>query len=357
MTTEDPTSIPEDATILVTGGSGFVGSHTVVRLLRAGHRTRVAVRGPAQQAQTLAALQQAGVDPAGRLTFAFADLGADTGWAQAMDGVTHVLHHASPFPVAPPKTEDEVLLPARDGALRVITAARNAGIARVVMTSSYAAIGYTRTPDDHYTEENWTDPETPGLPAYHKSKILAEAAAWGYVRAHGDIELVVINPTGIFGPQMVDRPSGSIGLIKAMLNGDMPVVPVMHFGVVDVRDVVDLHLRAMMHPKAAGERFIANRGSSSFFGLANILRERFPAFAEKLPARELTIEEVREAAKTEPALREAAVLQGRIPVISNDKARSVLGWEPREFADTITATAEALIELDAVHLTEYSSSR
>jgi dihydroflavonol-4-reductase len=150
----------------------------------------------------------------------------------------------------------------------------------------------------------------------------------------------------------VDRPSGSIGLVKAMLNGEMPVVPVMYFGVVDVRDVVDLHVRAMLHPRAAGERFIANKESSSFFGLANILREHFPAVADKLPVKELTIEEVREAAKTEPALPAAAVLAGRTPVISNDKARSVLGWEPREITDTITTTADALIELGAVGLSD-----
>ncbi|MFD4791084.1 SDR family oxidoreductase [Streptomyces sp. NPDC058459] len=357
MSMANNVSVPENATVLVTGGNGFVGSHAIERLLREGHRVRTTVRGSQQQAEKLAALQQSGIDPTGRLEFVVADLSADEGWAQAMDGATHVLHHASPFPVAPPETEDEVVLPARDGALRVITAARSAGIPRVVMTSSYAAVGYTMTPDDHYTEENWTDPETPGLPAYHKSKILAEAAAWDYVRAHGDIELVVINPTGIFGPQLVDRPSGSIGLIKAMLNGYMPVVPVMHFGVVDVRDVVDLHLRAMVHPEAAGERFIANKESSSLFGLANILRKRFPAFADKLPAKELTIEEVREVAKTEPALREAAVLEGRVPVISNDKARSMLGWEPREITDTITATADALIELGAVSLSDNDSPR
>ncbi|MEB8336958.1 SDR family oxidoreductase [Streptomyces endophyticus] len=352
MSTEDFTlSFPQEEKVLVTGGSGFVGSHTVVRLLREGHRVRVAVRGPAQQAQVRAALKQTGVDPADRLEFAVADLSADAGWAQAMDGIAHVLHHASPFPPAPPETEDEVILPARDGALRVLAAARGAGIPRVVMTSSFAAIGYTLTPDDHYTEENWTDPDTPGLPAYHKSKVLAEAAAWDYVRSNGGIELTVVNPTGIFGPQLVDRPSGSIGLIKALLSGGMSsAVPVWNFGVVDVRDVVDLHLRAMLHPKAAGERFLANSGSSSLFKIANILRERFPAMADRLPATELTIDQVREAAKAEPALRDAAVLEGRTPDISHEKASSVLGWEPLDVKDSIVATAESLIELGAVTL-------
>ncbi|MFD5800779.1 NAD-dependent epimerase/dehydratase family protein [Streptomyces sp. NPDC127020] len=332
--------------MLVTGGTGFVGSHSVVRLVREGYRTRVTVREPGQREGVVAALRQAGVDPAGRLEFAVADLAADRGWRNAMEGVGHVLHHASPFPATPPETEDEVVLPARDGALRVISAARDAGVPRVVMTSSYAAVGYTVKPDNHYSEADWTDPGTEGLPAYHKSKVLAERAAWDYVRARGDIELTVINPTGIFGPQLGDRPSASVGLVKRMLAGQMPVVPIMYFGVVDVRDVVDLHLRAMVHPKAAGERFLAVGGPSvSLFGMAQILREHFPAAADLLPAVELTVEQVREAAKTTPALRDAAALHGRIPVISNEKARSVLGWEPRNVRETIVATADSQIQL------------
>ncbi|MFG3318173.1 NAD-dependent epimerase/dehydratase family protein [Streptomyces sp. NPDC048171] len=330
--------------MLVTGGTGFVGSHSVVRLVREGYRTRVTVREPGQREGVVAALRQAGVDPAGRLEFAVADLAADRGWRSAMEGVGHVLHHASPFPATPPETEDEVVLPARDGALRVISAARDAGVPRVVMTSSYAAVGYTVKPDNHYSEADWTDPGTEGLPAYHKSKVLAERAAWDYVRARGDIELTVINPTGIFGPQLGDRPSASVGLVKRMLAGQMPVVPIMYFGVVDVRDVVDLHLRAMVHPKAAGERFLAVGGPSvSLFGMAQILREHFPAAADLLPAVELTVEQVREAAKTTPALRDAAALHGRVPVISNEKARSVLGWEPRDVRETIVATADSQI--------------
>ncbi|MFD0052431.1 NAD-dependent epimerase/dehydratase family protein [Streptomyces sp. NPDC127168] len=332
--------------MLVTGGTGFVGSHSVVRLVREGYRTRVTVREPGQREGVVAALRQAGVDPAGRLEFAVADLAADRGWRHAMEGVGHVLHHASPFPATPPETEDEVVLPARDGALRVISAARDAGVPRVVMTSSYAAVGYTVKPDNHYSEADWTDPGTEGLPAYHKSKVLAERAAWDYVRARGGIELTVINPTGIFGPQLGDRPSASLGLVKRMLAGRMPVVPIMYFGVVDVRDVVDLHLRAMVHPKAAGERFLAVGGPSvSLFGMARILREHFPAAADLLPSVELTVEQVREAAKTTPALRDAAALHGRIPVISNEKARSVLGWEPRNVRETIVATADSQIRL------------
>ena len=163
--------------MLVTGGTGLVGSHSVARLIREGHPTRVTIREPGQEAEVRAALRQAGVDPADRLEFVPADLGADRGRADAMDGVSHVLHHASPFPSTPPQTEDDVIRPVRDGALRVLSAARRAGVPRVVMTSSYAAVGYTVKPDNHYSEEDWTDPDTEGLPAYHKSKVLAEPAA------------------------------------------------------------------------------------------------------------------------------------------------------------------------------------
>lgn len=337
-------STPEGERVLVTGGTGFVGAHSVARLLREGHRVRLTVRRTGQEAEVRAALRQAGAAPDGRLEFALASLDADDGWAQAMTGVDHVLHHASPFPPTPPETEDELVRPARDGTLRVLAAARRAGVARVVMTSSYAAVGYTVKPGDHYSEADWTDPDTEGLPAYHRSKVLAERAAWEYAHAHGGIELTVVNPTGIFGPQLGERPSASLGLVRAMFAGRMPVVPVMYFGVVDVRDVVDLHLRAMREPRAAGERFIAVAGPSiSLFGMAGILRERYPAAAALLPATEMTIEQVREAARTDPALRAAAALRGRIPVISNDKARTVLGWKPRDVRETILATAEQQI--------------
>ncbi|MCW8382555.1 NAD-dependent epimerase/dehydratase family protein [Streptomyces justiciae] len=332
--------------VLVTGATGYLGGHTVSRLLSEGLPTRVTIREEKQEQAVREALGRAGVEPGDKLEFAVASLDDDAGWAEAMAGVGRVLHLASPFPFTPPETEEELIRPARDGALRVIAAARAARVPRVVMTSSFAAVGYTVKEDNQYTESDWTDPDTEGLPAYHKSKVLAERAAWDYVCTEGGIELAVINPTGIFGPVLGNRPSASAGLVRAMLSGQMPVVPVMYFGVVDVRDVADLHLRAMLHPDAAGERFLGVSGPAlSLFGMANILREHFPAAAEVLPSRELTIEEVVEAAKTERAFREAATLKGRIPVISNHKARSVLGWQPRDVSRTIVDTAESLIGL------------
>ncbi|MFD8418726.1 NAD-dependent epimerase/dehydratase family protein [Streptomyces sp. NPDC059466] len=336
-------------TVLVTGATGYVGGHLVARLLGEGHRTRVTVREPGREAEVLALVRRAGVDREDLLEFAVADLSADAGWAAAADGVSQVLHVASPFPATPPENEDELVRPARDGALRVLSAARTAGVRRVVMTSSFAAVGYTVKPDARYTEEDWTDPGTEGLPAYPKSKVLAERAAWDFVETNGGIELAVVNPVGIFGPVLGPRLAASVEIVRSMLSGGMPVVPLIYFGVVDVRDVVDLHLRAMHHPKAAGERFLAVGGPSiSFLGLARTLRAHLPAAADALPSSELTLEEMREAARTEPALRDAVGLGGRIPVISNAKARAVLDWRPRDVTRTLLDTADSLIELGLV---------
>ncbi|MEV1146376.1 NAD-dependent epimerase/dehydratase family protein [Micromonospora sp. NPDC049799] len=337
-----------DTTVLVTGATGHVGGHSVARLLDEGYRVRVTLRELGQRDEVLARVRQAGADPDGRVEFRTAALSADDGWADAADGVRYVLHHASPFPFTPPTHEDEVIRPARDGALRVLRAAREAGVRRVVVTSSYAAVGYTVKPDGHYDETDWTNPDD-DIPAYHRSKTLAELAAWEYAREHGGFELSVVNPTGIFGPLLGERMSASTGLVKAFMEGTTPAVPRMHFGVVDVRDVVDLHLRAMVHPAAAGERFIGVGGPSiSFFDMARMIARHLPATADRVPARELTVEEVREAAKTEPALREAAGLGGQIPVISNAKARNLLGWRPRGVEQTIADTADSMVKLGLV---------
>ncbi|MET7862651.1 NAD-dependent epimerase/dehydratase family protein [Micromonospora taraxaci] len=338
----------DDTLVLVTGATGHVGGYSVARLLDEGYRVRVSVREAGQRDEVLDRVRQAGANPDGRVEFRTAALSADEGWAEAADGARYVLHHASPFPFAPPEDDDEVIRPARDGALRVLRAARETGVRRVVLTSSYAAVGYTVKPDGRYTEADWTNVDD-DIPAYHRSKTLAERAAWDYVRDNGGVELSVVNPTGIFGPLLGPRVSASTGLVQAFLTGATPVVPRMYFGVVDVRDVVDLHLRAMVHPDAAGERFIGVGGPSvSFLDMAQMLARHLPSLADRVPARELTDEEVLRAAATEPALREAAALRGQVPVISNDKARTVLGWRPRPVQTTITETADSLIKLGLV---------
>lgn len=321
------------ALVLVTGGTGYLAGHTLARLLADGHRVRTTVRDLDRAAEVRA------LAGPGDLEVVATDLGADAGWAEATAGVGYVLHLASPFPPAAPDNDDEVIGPARDGAVRVLAAAREAGVRRVVLTSSFAAVGYSATPREEYTEADWTDLADPNS-AYVRSKVIAERAAWEQVRAAGGPELAVINPAGIFGPVLGGRLSSSVSLVRAMLDGAMPVVPPLYFGVADVRDVADLHVRAMTHPRAAGERFLAAAGESiSFLGLARILAESGHA----VTATEMTAEQVRAAAETDPALREAAARLGRVPVIRTTKARTVLGWRPRPVGETVADTARSLL--------------
>ena len=218
--------------------------------------------------------------------FAPADLTAEDGWPEAVRGVDYVIHVASPFPTGPPKNEDEVIGPARDGALRVLRAAADAGVRRVVLTSSFAAVGYGQRDDRVFTEDDWTDVHGPGVSAYVKSKTLAERAAWDFAAHHdGASELAVINPVGIFGPVLGPDYSASIGIIKSMLAGQMRSAPPIWTNVVDVRDAADLHLLAMTAPEAAGQRYIAAAGDPiSFHDISLALRRRLGEAASKAPS-------------------------------------------------------------------------
>ncbi len=222
--------------------------------------------------------------PSRTIAFSFfaADLERDAGWADAVAGCDYVLHVASPFPANVPKHEDELIVPAREGALRVLRAARDAGVKRAVLTSSFAAIGYGHEPQQApFDETSWTNPDGKGVSAYAKSKTLAERAAWDFIaREGGNLELAVVNPVGVFGPVLGPDYATSILLLQRMLDGAMPGAPKLQFGVVDVRDVADLHLRAMLHPAARGERFLAVAGEFiSVLDIAKVLKRRMGATA------------------------------------------------------------------------------
>ena len=284
------------------------------------------LRTPAGEPALREALHRAGAGAdAGALDIVFASLTNDAGWADATAGMDGVYHLASPMIQA--TDPDEVVVPARDGALRVLRAARDSGVPRVVLTSSFAAIGYSPKPVRDYTEEDWTDPGTPGLAAYPLSKAVAERAAWDFMDSEGgDMQLVVINPTWIAGPTLTVDARSSLQVFTAMLNGAMTHAPRQRFGIADVRDVAALHIAAMAAPDAAGKRYLAlaDGPTMTFLDVAQVLREQLGAFADRVPTKEVPGEEP-------PPL-----------VIHNDRAKHELGFHPRAVQDTIVETAESL---------------
>lgn len=331
------------STILVTGGSGFIGSHCILQLLAAGHRVRATLRSLQREDDVRGMLKNAGAGADGRLSFAAADLRTDAGWPDAVAGCEYVLHVASPFPGKVPAHEDELIVPAREGTLRVLRAARDAGVKRVVLTSSFAAIGYGHAARQApFDETDWTDP-TGKASAYVKSKTLAERAAWDFMAREGGLELTVVNPVLVLGPILGPDFSTSIILLQRLMNGTMPACPRLYFGVVDVRDVADLHLRAMTHPAARGERFLALAGDFlSILDIAKVLKARMGAAARKVPTRQIPDWLVRLAALRDPAVKQILPELGKVKNATNQKARRVLGWTPRSNEESIVAAADSL---------------
>jgi nucleoside-diphosphate-sugar epimerase len=334
--------------VLVTGGSGFIGSHCILQLLAAGYRVRTTVRSLKREGDVRAMLKQGGAEPGDRLSFVAADLERDAGWVEAVAGCTYVLHVASPLPPNLPKHEDELIVPAREGTLRVLRASRDAGVKRVVLTSSFVAIGYGHKPRTKpFDETDWTDANANGVSSYGKSKTLAERAAWDFVaREGGSLELSVVNPVGVFGPVLGPDYSASILMVQRLMDGALPGCPQLYFGTVDVRDVADLHLRAMTHPAANGQRFLAVTGDFlSFVGIAKVLKRRMGAAARKVPTRQLPNWMVRLAAMRDPAVKLILPELGKKKNGTNEKARRMLDWAPRSNEEAIVATAESLVRL------------
>jgi len=336
------------STLLVTGGTGFIASHSILQALGENHRVRTTIRSLKREADVRAMLKQGGSEPGDRLSFFAADLENDAGWAEAVAGCDYVLHVASPFPPNVPKHEDELIVPAREGALRVLRAARDAGVKRVVLTSSFAAIGYGHAPQQApFNESNWTDLTGSDTTAYVKSKTLAERAAWDFVAAEGGaLELSVVNPVVVLGPVLGPDYSPSVLLIHRLMSGGVPGSPKLTFGVVDVRDVADLHLRAMIHPAAKGERFLGVAGDFIWIrDIAKVLKDRMGEAGKKIPTRQLPNWLVRLAALRDPMVKQILPELGKQKNGRNEKARRMLGWTPRSSEEAIVATAESLLRL------------
>ncbi len=336
--------------VLVTGGSGYIAGFLIRQLVAAGWHVHTTVRDLAKEAPLRRLLA---VDDSRLRVFA-ADLTADAGWAEAAAGCSHVAHLASPLPSGVPKHPDELIVPARDGALRALRAARAAGAGRFVMTSSVAAISYGHGRGEHrFTEADWTRLDRPGLTPYVQSKTIAERAARDWVdaqtRAEGaGLEFCTINPSVVFGPVWSADYSASVTIVRKLLDGSVRACPDIGFGVVDVRDVADLHVRALTAPAMAGERFIASGRFMRLREVADVLRAGLGEQARRVTTRDVPDWQVRIAALFNPIARAVAPELGSVRHQDAAHAKAVLGWATRPEEQSILDTARSLLALGIV---------
>ncbi|AMJ67787.1 SDR family oxidoreductase [Hymenobacter sp. PAMC 26628] len=340
------------ATVLVTGGTGFVGAQCILALLHQGYRVRTTLRSLASQASVLETLKTGGTTPGHQLEFVEADLTSDKNWAEALQGCAYVLHVASPLSFATPTDESAHLKPAVEGTLRVLKAARDAGVKRVVLTSSFGAVGFSHTDrTTETTEVDWTDPQLKGLSTYEKSKGLAERAAWEFIKNEGGaLELSVINPVAILGPSLGSHTSGSFDIIRHLVDGSLKAVPNIPLNVVDVRDVADLHVRAMTTPAANGQRFIASAdGQISMPEIAQLLQRKLPELAEKVATKTVPDWVIRFASLFNAQAKTGAMFLQVNRRVSTAKAKQLLGWKPLATNEqAILAAAESLIKYQLI---------
>ncbi|NLR10642.1 MULTISPECIES: aldehyde reductase [Lactobacillaceae] len=346
--------------VVVTGGSGFIAVNIILQLLQQGFAVRTTVRSLRKTALIKEMLTNGGLTDFRDLTFAEADLTSDQHWAETLQGATYAIHVASPTPNRVFKDENEMIQPAVNGVLRVLKAARDAGVKRVVLTSAYGAVfaGHKKrtTP---YTEADWSDVTVKKVHAYQKSKTLAERAAWRFIREEGHgMELAAVNPVGVMGPVLASDYSHSNVQIRQLLEGQLRAVPNVDSGYVDVRDVVSLHILAMTRPQAAGERFLATTGETlSMLDVANILRTAFPQFAAQLPTKTIPNGVIKVAALVKPELKMIASIVGEYAGTSNAKAVRLLDWHPRSAKVAIIATAQSMLDLGIVKAPDASEEK
>jgi nucleoside-diphosphate-sugar epimerase len=339
-----------DSPVLVTGASGFVGMHCILRLLQDGYRVRGTVRNVERGNRVTAALAKH-TDVAG-LTLVEADLGSDAGWQAAVAGCQRVLHVASPVPRKPPTTAEEVIAPARDGALRVLKAAQQAGVKRVVMTSSTSAVlyGHERDGSKTYNEDDWSILSDKISP-YDRSKTIAERAAWDYVKGLPEgqrIELVTICPGVVLGPVLSDEFSISGEVVRKLLAGEVPGLPDLGWAPVDVRDVAAAHVTAMTHPQAAGQRFIVALEHTSWQEIALILSRHLAAKGFKVPTRRVPNFVLKLVSIWDKTAAMAVPELGKRQDVSCERARKVLGWKPRDVQTMVIDMADSMIQLGIV---------
>ncbi len=328
-------------TVLVSGGSGYIAGFLIQKLIGEGWTVHCTIRNLAREAEVRGWLN---IDNS-CLKFFAADLMTDAGWAEAMAGCSHVCHVASPLPAAAPKHDDELIVPARDGVLRALRFAKAAGVQRFVQTSSVAAISYGQPEKTRFTESDWTDVTSPDAYAYVKSKTIAERAARDWMAQEGgDMVFCSVNPALVLGPLLAPDFSTSLEAVKKLLNGDIPGLPDLGFGIVDVRDVADLHVKCLTAPNMAGERFIASGPYIKMEDMAAILKSALGREARKVPTRRLPTWLMKILANFDPLIRQVKGELGNIRENDASHAKAVLGWETRPARDSIIDTARSLID-------------
>lgn len=336
---------PRKKTVLVTGASGFIAGHCIIRLLNEGYKVRGSLRSMDRAEDVRTALSAyANVKD---LSFVELDLSSDEGWEAAAKGCTFVQHVASPFPNAAPENEDDLIIPAREGALRALRAATKATVKRVVMTSSIAAIGYGHDhPKDYvYSEDDWSNLEG-GLTAYAKSKTVAEQAAWEFMQtdAAGKMELSVINPGAVLGPLTSADFSTSGDMVKKLLDGSVPACPAIGFSCIDVRDVADAHFEAMTRKVAAGRRYCLVGDYAWMIDVARELRSAGYA----APVRKLPNFMVHFLGIFDPTVRLIKAGLGKKSIISNKRLVEELGITPRSISEMSVSMAESMVKFGVV---------
>jgi dihydroflavonol-4-reductase len=338
---------PTETTVLVTGATGYIAQYVIIDLLDAGYTVRGTARSAGRDATVRDTIRPALADPNSldRYSTVAADLTSDAGWDDAVRGCRYVHHVASPIPSAPPKDENDLIVPARDGALRVLRAAAAAGVERVVLTSSVAAVLYGVSRDKTFTEADWSNPNGKTIGAYEKSKAIAERAAWDFMATPeaGSLELVTINPGLVMGPVLSPDFSTSGEMVKKLLERDFPACPDVNYCVVDVRDVADAHVAAMTTPAAAGQRYICAIENHSMHDIATVLDRHYRAKGFNVPTGKLPSILMRAVALFDKTARLTLNDLGVRQNIDNSKIKRELGWKPRDLETMVTAMADTMI--------------
>ncbi|MBC2393774.1 SDR family oxidoreductase [Clostridium acetobutylicum] len=334
--------------VLVTGGSGFIAVHIILKLLNQGYGVRATLRTLSRKDEVKSMLAQGGITDFANLEFIQTDLTSDMNWMEAATGATYVIHVASPTPAIRPDDGDAMVKMAVDGTLRVMKVAKAAGVKRVVLTSASGAVlsGHKSHPDI-FTEEDWTN-LSGDIDAYQRSKTMAELAAWEFAKKE-NMEFSVVNPVAVMGPVLGKDFSHSNQIIRSMLTGKMPFLLKIGFDYVDVRDVADLHLLAMIRSEAVGQRFIATTGENlTYKEEAKILQRSLGGAAKKVSIKEMPNFIVKFLAFFMKDLRMPATFLGQNTACSNAKAKKLLGWQPRSAEEAIIATGKSMVELGLV---------